>query len=76
MFGSTQATTYVKNGQEYDVILQTDLAAAPHRWTTRTTSMCAASSGALVPLSNVVTTQVRGDTPEPPPGRPAALDHA
>ena len=41
MLGSTQNTTYVKNGQEYDVILQTELAqrrsvSAPSFKTSRT----------------------------------------
>jgi multidrug efflux pump len=63
MFGSAKATTYVKNGQEYDVILQTDLDQRRtvddlNRLNVRT------ASGALVPLSNVVTTKVTGDTPD------------
>jgi multidrug efflux pump len=63
MFGSSQITTYVKNGQEYDVILQTDLAQRRtvddlNKLYVRT------NSGALIPLSNVVTTEVRGDTPD------------
>jgi multidrug efflux pump len=63
MFGSTEATTYIKQGQEYDVILQTDLAQRRQesdldKLYVRTTS------GETVPLSAVVTTQVRGDTPD------------
>ncbi len=65
MFGSRKATTYIKNGQEYDVILQTDLdqrrsVQDMNRLNVRT------NSGALVPLSTVVTTQLRGDTPDRP----------
>ena len=65
MFGSRKATTYIKNGQEYDVILQTNLeqrrsVADLNQLQVRTTS------GALVPLSTVVTTQLRGDTPDRP----------
>ncbi|RRN63683.1 efflux RND transporter permease subunit [Caulobacter sp. 602-1] len=65
MFGSRKATTYIKNGQEYDVILQTNLdqrrsVADLNQLQVRT------NSGALVPLSTVVTTQLRGDTPDRP----------
>ena len=63
MFGSRRATTYIRAGQEYDVILQTDLS--------RRTSVSdleqlyvGAGSGALVPLSSVVTTETSGDTPD------------
>ncbi|HWE46515.1 MAG TPA: efflux RND transporter permease subunit [Caulobacteraceae bacterium] len=63
MFGSKQVTTYVKGGQEYYVTLQTDLDKRRtvedlDRLTVRT------GSGSLVPLSNVVKTEVRGDTPD------------
>ncbi|MES1200214.1 MAG: efflux RND transporter permease subunit [Pseudomonadota bacterium] len=62
MLGSDQVTTYVKNGQQYDVILQTDLdqrrtLADLERLQVR------GSSGALIPLSNVVKTSIHGDTP-------------
>ncbi|WP_425999665.1 efflux RND transporter permease subunit [Caulobacter sp. DWR1-3-2b1] len=65
MFGSRRATTYIKNGQEYDVILQSTLEqrrsiADLDQLQVRT------QSGALVPLSTVVTTQLRGDTPDRP----------
>ena len=65
MFGSRKATTYIKNGQEYDVILQTNLDQRRsiedlNRLNVRT------NAGALVPLSTVVTTQLRGDTPDRP----------
>ncbi|QYF88303.1 efflux RND transporter permease subunit [Brevundimonas sp. PAMC22021] len=63
MFGSRRATTYIKGGQEYNVILQTerdnrrevgDLEAL----------YVATGGGQLVPLSAVVTTETTGDTPE------------
>ncbi|MDB5456809.1 MAG: multidrug transporter AcrB [Caulobacter sp.] len=65
MFGSRRATTYIKSGQEYDVILQTNLDQRRsiedlNRLQVRTIS------GALVPLSTVVTTELRGDTPDRP----------
>ena len=65
MFGSRQVTTYIKTGQEYDVILQTALEQRRgiedlNRLQVRT------MSGALVPLSTVVTTELRGDTPDRP----------
>jgi multidrug efflux pump len=63
MLGSRRATTYIKNGQEYDVILQTD---DEHRQTEQNLQALyvRSSQGALVPLSSVVTTEVRGDTPD------------
>ncbi|EJL25286.1 cation/multidrug efflux pump [Caulobacter sp. AP07] len=65
MFGSRRATTYIKNGQEYDVILQSTLeqrrsVADLDQLQVRT------QSGALVPLSTVVTTELRGDAPDRP----------
>ncbi|MFT3728900.1 MAG: efflux RND transporter permease subunit [Terricaulis sp.] len=62
MLGSTQNTTYVKNGQEYDVILQTDL---DQRRTVDDLNnlYVRGSSGALIPLANVVRTSLHGDTP-------------
>ena len=65
MFGSRQVTTYIKTGQEYDVILQTNLEQRRsvedlNRLQVRT------ASGALVPLSTVVTTELRGDIPDRP----------
>lgn len=63
MFGSRRATTYIKGGQEYDVILQTELG---NRSTVSDLESLYVStgSGALVPLSAVVTTQTSGDTPD------------
>ncbi len=63
MFGSRRVTTYIKAGQEYDVILQTEL---EQRRTLENlnTLYVRAGSGQLVPLSAVVTTKLRGDTPD------------
>jgi len=63
MFGSRKSTTYIKGGQEYDVILQTDL---EKRRTEQdlNTLYVRANSGELVPLASVVKTSVRGDTPD------------
>ncbi|WP_374576291.1 efflux RND transporter permease subunit [Phenylobacterium sp.] len=63
MFGSSKATTYIKQGQEYDVILQTD---RQRRETAEDLSKLYVRTSArtLVPLSSVVTTTVRGDTPD------------
>ncbi len=63
MFGSRRATTYIKGGQEYDVILQTD------RDNRRAVGdlealYVATGAGNLVPLSSVVTTRTSGDTPD------------
>ena len=63
MFGSRRATTYIKGGQEYDVILQTE------RENRREVSdlealYVATGGGQLVPLSAVVTTKTSGDTPD------------
>jgi multidrug efflux pump len=63
MFGSRRATTYIRGGQEYDVILQTE------RDDRREVGDLEAlyvetGSGALAPLAAVVTTQTSGDTPD------------
>ncbi len=63
MFGSRTATTYLRGGQEYDVILQTE------RDNRRNVSdleslYVATGGGQLVPLSAVVTTKTSGDTPD------------
>ena len=62
-FGTRRVTTYIKNGQEYDVLLQTD---REQRQTEQDIGnlYVRASSGQLIPLSTVVTTEVRGDTPD------------
>ena len=64
-FGSRRVTTYIKNGQEYDVLLQTD---RQHRQTEQDLAKLyvRAASGEPIPLTSVVTTQVRGDTPDRP----------
>jgi multidrug efflux pump len=65
MFGSRKVTTYIKNGQEYDVILQTEL--AKRRTVDDLNGLYVRTgTGQLVPLSAVVTTQLRGDTPDRP----------
>lgn len=63
MLGSRRVTTYIKGGQEYDVILQAELAG--RRSQDSLSSMYVRSAqGGLVPLTNLVTTEVRGDTPD------------
>jgi len=63
MFGSRRATTYIRGGQEYDVILQTDL--ENRRSVGDLEALYVSTSGGqLVPLSSVVTTQTSGDTPD------------
>jgi len=63
MFGSRRATTYLRGGQEYDVILQTERA---NRRSVGDLESLYVETGAgrLVPLSAVVTTQTSGDTPD------------
>lgn len=63
MFGSRRATTYIRGGQEYDVILQTDL---ENRRSVGDLEALYVSTrgGQLVPLSAVVTTETSGDTPD------------
>ncbi|MBI2262159.1 MAG: efflux RND transporter permease subunit [Caulobacterales bacterium] len=63
MFGSRRATTYIRGGQEYDVILQTELA---NRRSVGDLEALYVSTGGgqLVPLSSVVTTETSGDTPD------------
>lgn len=60
MFGPKRVTTYIRGGQEYDVLLQTELA---HRRTLADleTVYVKSAAGGQVPLSNVVRTEVRGD---------------
>ena len=59
MFGSRRATTYIRGGQEYDVILQTDL---DNRRSVEDLEALYVStgSGQLVPLSSGVTTADKG----------------
>ncbi len=63
MFGSRRATTYIRGGQEYDVMLQTERA---NRATVEDLNglYVRAASGASVPLSAVVETKTSGDTPD------------
>jgi multidrug efflux pump len=63
MFGNRRVTTYIKQGQEYDVLLQTDRS---NRQTEDDLKKLyvRSSSGETVPLSSLVTTRVRGDTPD------------
>lgn len=63
MFGSRRATTYLRAGQEYDVILQTERANRTNVADLESLYV-ASGSGALVPLSSVVKTTVAGDTPD------------
>ncbi|CAN5312454.1 efflux RND transporter permease subunit [soil metagenome] len=63
MFGSRQATTYIKGGQEYDVILQTDRANRTGVGDLESLYV-STGTGILVPLSSVVTTKTSGDTPD------------
>ena len=65
MFGSRRVTTYIKNGQEYDVLLQADRS---QRQTEQDLNKLyvRTQSGEAIPLATVVTTQVRGDTPDRP----------
>jgi multidrug efflux pump len=62
LFGSERVTTYIKSGQEYDVILQSD---RPLRMNERDLSkvQVRTSSGALVPLTALTKTRISGDTP-------------
>ena len=63
MFGSRRATTYIKGGQEYDVILQTERANRAGVGDLETLYV-STGGGVLVPLSSVVTTATSGDTPD------------
>jgi multidrug efflux pump len=62
LFGSEKVTTYIKSGQEYDVILQTD---RPQRMNVSDLSrvQVRTTSGVLVPLTAVTRSKVSGDTP-------------
>ncbi len=63
MFGSRRVTTYIKDGQEYDVVLQTEREKRQTEADLESLYVRTAS-GAQVPLASVVTTKVRGDTPD------------
>ncbi|HVK41121.1 MAG TPA: efflux RND transporter permease subunit [Phenylobacterium sp.] len=62
-FGTRRVTTYIKSGQEYDVLLQTDRGQRQNEQDIGNLYV-RAESGQLIPLSTVVTTEVRGDTPD------------
>jgi multidrug efflux pump len=62
-FGTRRVTTYIKGGQEYDVLLQTDREQRQSEQDIGNLYV-RAQSGQLIPLSTVVTTEVRGDTPD------------
>jgi multidrug efflux pump len=62
LFGSERVTTYIKSGQEYDVILQTERAQRQNI-TDLDKVQVRTQSGALVPLTALTTSKVSGDTP-------------
>jgi multidrug efflux pump len=62
LFGSEKVTTYIKSGQEYDVILQTDRAQRESEQDLANVYV-RTNAGASVPLSAVTTSKVSGDTP-------------
>jgi len=65
MFGSRRVGTYIKTGQEYNVILQTEL--DQRRTIDDLNSLYVRSNqGRLIPLASVVKTEVRGDIPDRP----------
>ena len=53
--GSRRVTTFVENGEEYDVVLQADRAGPRGAGRPREHLRARARSGELVPLSNLVT---------------------
>jgi multidrug efflux pump len=65
LFGSEKVTTYIKSGQEYDVILQTERDQRENE-TDLSKVYVRTNAGATVPLTAVTTTKVRGDTPNRP----------
>ncbi|WP_041373973.1 efflux RND transporter permease subunit [Phenylobacterium zucineum] len=62
-FGSRRVTTYIRDGQEYDVLLQTERSRRQNEADLRKLYVRSAS-GEQVPLASLVTTRVRGDTPD------------
>ena len=63
MFGSRRVTTYIREGQEYDVVLQTER--SDRQTEDNLKSLYVRSrTGEAIPLSTLVTTEVRGDTPD------------
>ncbi|MFN7533932.1 MAG: efflux RND transporter permease subunit [Brevundimonas sp.] len=63
LYGSRRATTYIRGGQEYDVILQTRRENR-RNVADREALYVNTGAGGLVPLSAVVSTQTSGDTPD------------
>jgi multidrug efflux pump len=63
MFGSRRATTYLRGGQEYDVILQTERDDRSSL-SDLNTLYVGTGGGTLVPLSSVVSTETSGATPD------------
>jgi multidrug efflux pump len=63
MFGSRRATTYLRGGQEYDVILQTEREDRSSLADLNTLYV-GTGGGTLVPLSSVVSTETSGATPD------------
>ena len=63
MFGGRRATTYIRGGQEYDVLLQTERA---NRRQVEDLNLLyvRGEAGTLTPLSSVVDTRTSGDTPD------------
>lgn len=63
MYGGRRATTYIRGGQEYDVILQTERA---NRQAVDDLNQLYVRGGAgeLTPLSSVIDTRTSGDTPD------------
>jgi multidrug efflux pump len=62
LFGSERVTTYIKGGQEYDVILQTERAQRMSQ-SDLANVYVRTTSGATVPLTAVTKSSVSGDTP-------------
>lgn len=61
MFGSRRVTTYVDQGQEYDVILEGDRDAQRTPTDLENIYVRSSTSGELIPLSNLVQLSERGD---------------
>jgi len=63
MYGGRRATTYIRGGQEYDVILQTE---RENRQAVDDLNQLyvRGGEGALAPLSSVIDTRTSGDTPD------------
>ena len=63
MYGGRRATTYIRGGQEYDVILQTE---RQNRQGVDDLSLLyvRGEAGGLTPLSSVIDTRTSGDTPD------------